>query len=305
MTGMDGKIAATRKTAELHGLLQTEINPLQHATAICRLIAAGADVNAPDDQGLTPLLRVLGWTVDEETAPGMTAAAHDIIADLLRHGADLSARTPAGLGAEDLARLWRDDGRACGSLLREAARRADPALRETIAAIAPHLPLPSDAVDPDTLRQDLFFACQGGRLDDIRYILHVWPDTLHRRTNADSALSRVLSGGDRHLAAFGLLIAAGIDVDWQNAAGMTVLMKAARIGYAHVYIPALIAAGADETLKNHDDMTARDIAAAENPDTALPALDQALAERAAARQAQQAKTHRVLHASGAHQKLKL
>ena len=69
-----------------------------------RLLDAGADIEARDYQGRTPLHRAVYAEVDfaKEDPPNA-----DLTVRLVRRGADVFARTPSGETAADLARVLR------------------------------------------------------------------------------------------------------------------------------------------------------------------------------------------------------
>jgi len=105
----------------------------------------------------------------------------------------------------------------------------------------------------------LILASQQGRADVVRFLLE-----------QDAALDVVDQYGNNALWAacyadnsdcIDALIHAGVDIDHQNAvSGATALIFAASTGREKV-VGQLLAAGADTTLKTHDDFTALDLAA--------------------------------------------
>lgn len=104
----------------------------------------------------------------------------------------------------------------------------------------------------------LISACQQGRSDVVRFLIDRQAplDVIDHYGN--NALWAACYAENRDC--IDALIQAGIDFNYQNtAAGATALIYAASSGREKV-VEQLLAAGADPTLKTHDDFTALDLA---------------------------------------------
>lgn len=104
----------TDPTRELHELLQQEIaadrlpsHPLL-AMKVTTLICQGANLDACDSDGFTPLLRCLnirGPAIGEST-PRIHPILHGTLRAILRGGPDFQVPAPDGRAAETLAAIW-------------------------------------------------------------------------------------------------------------------------------------------------------------------------------------------------------
>jgi len=104
----------------------------------------------------------------------------------------------------------------------------------------------------------LILASQQGRRDVIEFLLeqHAELDVIDQYGN-NALWAACYADNSDCIAA---LIQAGININHQNSAsGATALMFAASSGREQV-VEQLLAAGADPTLKSHDDFTALDLA---------------------------------------------
>ncbi|MDD5114629.1 MAG: ankyrin repeat domain-containing protein [Methylobacter sp.] len=104
----------------------------------------------------------------------------------------------------------------------------------------------------------LILASQQGRRDVIEFLLeqHAELDVIDQYGN--NALWAACYADDSDCIA--ALIQAGININHQNSAsGATALIYAASSG-REIVVAQLLAAGADPTLKSHDDFTALDLA---------------------------------------------
>lgn len=93
-----------------------------HLPAVERLLDAGADLEARDYQGRTPLHEAVYTEVDLATEDPPNA---DLTALLVQRGADVFARTPSGETDADLTRVLRHPV-AEKALLQQTAERAKP-----------------------------------------------------------------------------------------------------------------------------------------------------------------------------------
>ncbi len=271
-------------TAALHSALNGASLP--SADQLKALITAGADVNAPDHHGLPMLLRVLSLGYGRADPAPYRETLHELLSLALQSGADIAAVTPAGDTAEDLAATWQDDNWALKKLDCETRRRAHPALMEKIAEIKTSWPAPDAEVSDEVVR-DFMAQCYAGDVAAVDYHLHFWPEAKDWQYHpdpgrGDNGLISVVSNKETNQPdAALLLIAAGCNVNLQNDLGQTALMLAAgRPGIgSYVYISLLVDAGADETIRDHQGMTAFDHAEAAGTATP-PILTAALAARA-------------------------
>ncbi len=104
----------------------------------------------------------------------------------------------------------------------------------------------------------LILACQQGRSDVVNFLLeqNASLDVLDDYGNNALWAACYADNSD----CIGALLQAGIALDYQNpASGATALMYAASSSREQV-VEQLVLAGADWTLKNHDDFTALDLA---------------------------------------------
>lgn len=104
----------------------------------------------------------------------------------------------------------------------------------------------------------LISACQQGRNDVVRFLIDQQAplDVIDHYGNNALWAACYAENSD----CIDSLIQAGIDLNYQNtAAGATALIYAASSGREKV-VAQLLAAGADPTLKTHDDFTALDLA---------------------------------------------
>lgn len=104
----------------------------------------------------------------------------------------------------------------------------------------------------------LILACQQGRDDIVGFLIAHGADLNVTDQYGNNALWAACYAQD--LASIDALIAAGIDIDYQNAAsGATALIFAASSGREQA-VERLLAAGANPDLKTHDDFSALDLA---------------------------------------------
>lgn len=232
-------------------------------------IAAGADVNAKNDAGLSALqLLLIGYR------PGIGNIHYYRVFDaLMQAGADLDCKTAAGESVHDLARRLDDRNHSLESLDREIYRRADPILFANISLIATGWPRPGDAVTP-AIRQSTLVALSGDRFNEAFYLLHIYPDAI-TWTGPKGATplmqqialqpfvrDEVLT--PERLKVIRLLISRDPQIDRQDEAGRTALMYAVTTGHGSAaLIPELIGAGANPHLRNADGLSA--LALAQQP----------------------------------------
>lgn len=285
----------TRFTAELHQLLASGTANL---TLVATLIDAGADVNAADSEGYTPLLRCLNNGNKDMTAQER-APLQALLSLLLRHGADMDVMSPRGLDPASLASFWNDDGEAQKRLSCERLRRCDPYLARHISEISIYWPEP-DSKNIATLTRSLMKACIAGDIEKVTYFSHVFPaslgwvdDELMGFEITPLIAAAIGTDARRKEAMLAFLTAAGCDINQQNEEGNTALHYACSAEYrSPAAIRHLIALNADADIPNNAGKTARDMThdrGFTHSQSAIDALDQALQERAQ-QQAQARKT---------------
>lgn len=283
-------------THALHDHLMDRFNPPPGADAsaavasapipnlVKRLIEGGADVNAPDRDGLTPLLRCLSWPY-ASSPDAFKVAAHEVIDLLLAHGADMTATTPDGRTAANLAAVWGDAQLALQKLDCEAYRRSAPDLMTQVERICTSWPKP-DAPATAAVKRRFFSACKGGLTQEVAYLLHIhraaatWHDDFFMDDRTTPLMWAILGGIKTHDVVT-LLLKNGSDVNWQDNAGDTALHHAC-ISHtlAEGFIPILIAANPDLTLTNKKGETARDVARARFDPEILDIFDRCVATMA-------------------------
>lgn len=285
-----------RFTAELHQLLAARCG--SDLTLVATLIDAGADVNAPDAQGYTPLLRCLQAGTAEMTAQHR-APLQALLSLLLRHGADMDVLSPQGLDPATLATFWNDEGEAQKRLSCERLRRSDPYLARHISEISIYWPQPSDK-NIAGLARSLMKACIAGDLEKVVYFSHVFPASLGWKDDEVmgfeiTPLIAAAIGTDarRKGALLAFLRDAGCDINAQNDEGNTALHYACSAEYrSPEAVRHLAALGADDSLRNNAGKTARDMTRDRgftSGQAASDALDLGLQDRTRAQAAKKAR----------------
>lgn len=132
-----------------------------------------------------------------------------------------------------------------------------PALAEFFATHGFDPAQPS-ALQPDRRFTPLMRAAKEGRLDAVEELLTWGVDVAV--TNADGCNALWLACYSGSHAIIDRLLQAGIDIDRQNDTGATCLMYVASNSKPDL-VKLLLDNGANATLKNFDDFTARDLAA--------------------------------------------
>ena len=236
-------------------------------------IRAGADVNAPDENGATPL----SWAVSGGHMP--------VLHKLLSHGADVDYQSPRGQSALNVA-ASRGDVRMMQVLLKHGAE-ADERIRGAqapehlkgatplfLAALQKHADavaeLLSCGADVNAVNEGgataLLLAAGRDSADVVRLLLEAGADP--GRGDHRGATPLMVAAVEGALESAWLLLDAGADANQATAvlnpgphAGVTALMAAAQ-GDQELTALALLLAGAQVDARNYDGKTARDLAEA-------------------------------------------
>lgn len=230
------------------------------------MISQGADIEATDEDGLTPLLRCLSYQYPASNRGGMQTAIQSTLSALLQAGADITAMTPQGDSAIDLAARWSGSTLATDMLAAETYRRSNPAVMAAFKYIGHDWPKPDQPVTSE-LKLKFLNACHIGDVDQVAYTLHFYPGAVDWHDDGwQSGLSNplttaIIQSNHREKVA-DLLIAAGCDVNWQDRQGMTALhsLCTSQSDRTALYIPKLIVAGARTDLRNENGYTPRELA---------------------------------------------
>ncbi len=260
-------------------------------TLVATLIDGGADINMPDDEGYTPLLRCLKAGCAEGMTAQMQAPLQALVSLLLRHGADMDGLSPQGHSVDALASFWGDDGQVRQRLSCERLRRSDPYLAAHISEISIYWPRPDDK-NITGLTRSLMKACMAGDIEKVTYFSHVFPaslswvdDELMGFEITPVIAAAIGTDARRKHALLEFLRDAGCEINRQNDEGNTALHYVCGAQYRSPdAIRALIALGADDTITNNANRTPRDMTVDRgftDGRAAADALDQALQDRAA------------------------
>lgn len=269
------------------------------AAEVRRLLAAGADMEARDDIGRTPLI-LAAWLGDAVTAKALVGAGADVNAK------DEHGRTPlilaAWSGSAEIANLLvgagadlnarTHDGRTA---LVEAAEHGEAEVANLLVAAGADL----NAQEKRHGMTALLAAVWNYGLENYRVIARMLIEAgadLNAATTREvddnlvgptpigtTALIYALICGYGEAAR--LLVEAGADVNVGNVNGMTPLMQAVWSGWSERaelagIVPLLIAAGADVNARDHDGWTALALAARRDHTEAAQALIRAGADAA-------------------------
>lgn len=272
-------------TAALHAHLLAPMDgeSMPEAALAGDLLDAGADINAADDQGLPPLLRCLSWRYADFDPDVFKSAAHEMLDLLLARGADFGVQTPQGESHADLARRWKDDQLATKKIGREAYRRSEPELAASLSRICTTWPKPGE-VASEQIKESFVSACSNGQLDEIIYLLHLYPDAINwqvdQKNHKDcTGLIAGVCSGKHRVDITRLFIAKGANVNQRNGINRTALHYAAISDDTCVTL--LMQAGADETLYDSQDRTPYELAQgrANSDDRCLRAMDAVITAR--------------------------
>ena len=188
---------------------------------VYRLVNEGVDVNIKDNNGLTPLMMVIG------------AEDMELIKLLISKGADVNAQDDYGTTA----------------LMKLAKRKDDVALAELLISHGANVDIKDEedrtalmiAVEKSNYKLAKLFIAQGANV--------TLKDKLGR--------TLLMHGGSEEFA--DLLISKGVDINAQDSTGRTVLMWEAWAGHES-FVEYLVAKGADLELKDKNGLTALTLA---------------------------------------------
>ena len=184
------------------------------ATAAC--LAAGEDVNARDENGMTPLLFATSYPGG--STPGAPASEDPaVVSVLLGAGADVNARDDGGNTALRSA---------AGGKLVETTRGGMFDVAENPAIVAALLAAGADVNAPSS-STPLYGAAFAEDLESIRMLLEAGADIHARDWRGNTPLLAAADwGGFRNPEVLEVLVEAGADVNDRDDAGQTVLERA-------------------------------------------------------------------------------
>jgi ankyrin repeat protein len=224
---LDARVAGSGDTALM--LAVATNSPLNLAA----LLKAGASPDAPDNQGVTPLMRALSL--------GHAALARE----LLLAGASPMFKSEAGLDAAAIAA--------------QSAVPAVQALLPWLDGRAEAATLLAQRAQEEKNRAVITAAKESTRREDIESALAAGGDVNAVDRQGNSAL--MWAATRNHAAGIELLLEKGAAIDYQNMPGKdyTALISAAKHGN-HAAIAALLKAGADTQVKTEGGKTAFEVA---------------------------------------------
>ena len=286
----------TRLTAELHRHLASLPDGL-NLTLAATLISGGADINMPDDEGYTPLVRCLKAGCRAGMDAQSQAPLHALLSLLLRHGADMDVLSPEGSSAAVLASFWNDEDQANQRLSCERLRRSDPYLAEHVSEISIYWPTPNDK-NIAGLTRSLMKACIAGDIEKVTYFSHVFPKSLNWIDDelmgfeiTPMIAAAIGTDARRKQGMLQFLVSAGCDINQQNEEGNTALHYACSAEYrSPEAIRHLVALNANEHITNNANKTPGDLTRDRgftDGRAAADTLDLALEERAEQRRRDQ------------------
>ncbi len=233
---MTARPPSAEATASLHDTMQLPMpltffaaasTPFASLQTIQSLLAEGADINAPDTAGLTPLLRCLSWDYPAMDSRMRMHVGH-VFDVLLASGASLDQRHPDGRSIDDILDSWGQAGSWPRDIIAcERYRRSQPTLVKSIRRISTSWPKPDEPADLATTSA-FFSACtravMDGRdtLDEVIYYLHLYPQAAGwRDKEGNTALHLAVLQGQGAEAVISALLVAGADHTARNTTGQT------------------------------------------------------------------------------------
>jgi hypothetical protein len=189
----------------------------------------------------------LGQTMRDPTRPAGPSSIYDALAVAVKRGDMETLRNEIG----DLT-----VPREKNSLLVRAARWGNAEAIDILLDAGADVNGGSDAANTP-----LMWAVQSGRVEPLRRLIKRGADVNARDENQGTALTWAAGPMGGHVATISTLVGAGAEVDVADISGMTPLMWAARWGEP-TRVQALLTAGADLTLRDHEGRTAIDHAKA-------------------------------------------
>ena len=226
---------------------------------VCRMILAGADVNAQNSDGSTPLHRAVVRNYYAAVSLLVDVGAE---VDLRNNGGKTPLYKAASLGRAKMVSLLLSAGANGGLADNEGITPLDKAVEnglDVAADIRDALPCAPDAPGaPPTAAEaaDLIEAVNRGiEIDGVCRMILAGADVNAQNSDGATPLHRAVVGD--YYAAVSLLIGAGAEVDAQNLKGKTPLYLAASLERAGM-VSLLLSAGANGGLPDNDGITPLD-----------------------------------------------
>lgn len=233
------------------------------------LISSGADVNAKNEDGLTPIYSAIKY--------GQKA----VVELLISHEADVNAKTENGetplhysarQGHADIAELLLANGADINAIDNATRTPLNYALRwgkQDVAELLVAKDVDVNAKD-STGGAPLHYASSRGYDNIVGHLIAKGADVNAKRANGETPMHYTARVG--HVKAAEILLANGVDINAKDENGVTPLHMAARRGHIN-YIKLLLAKGAKVNAKTKQGQTALDYALATGQEDIVELLE--------------------------------